>query len=734
MPPTLESLRQDAYRLYQAGDAAGAERLCRQILQTQPHFPEVVYLLGVIAADFGQRAPALELFRRAAQLDPMNAVYVNAQGEMHQPLGQLADAEACFRRAIALRPTYERAHNNLGLVLHGRGDIAGAAACYEEAIRVNPSYPTAHNNLGAVCQAEQRITEAQRHFERALTLRPTYPEAHFNLGTILQALGDPLAAALKYEQALKLRPGYGRAHLEMGRALMDLAQVKAAVDSFETATRLLPNDVSAHVQLANALQLLGRLDEALPAYDAALHLQPDHAEAFVQRFRVKQQLCDWSERDAALARIEADAVRQLAADEAVSIHPWFTLMLPWSGQRQLDVARRHARAFVQQAARCRTTPFPAPPRPSGRLRIGYLSRDLYDHPVGHVTHRLFGLHDRSRFEAHVYSFGPDDGSPYRQRIEREAEHFHDVFKQSVLETATAIAKDGIHVLVDMMGYTGMARTTTLALRPAPVQVQWLGYAGTMGAPFIDYLLSDNVVTPPEREGDFSERVVRLPQSFFITDPEPILNAPPARQEVGLPETGLVFCAFNGAFKIEPTMFAVWMRILAAVPDSVLWLNVGPPAARANLQRAAEAHGIRADRLRFAPHVKTKAEHLARLRHADLFLDTRYYNAHATGCDALRAGVPVLTCPGETFASRVGASLLTAVGLPRLIVADLEAYAARAIDLALHPEELRALHQQLLEDGARSPLFDARRFVQDLEHAYVEMWQRYERGESACFCN
>lgn len=725
-PPSLDSLRQEAYRLYQAGDAAGAERLCRQILEVQPRFPEIVYLLGVIAADFGHRAQALEIFRHASQLDPINAVYVNAQGEMLQQLGKVTEAEGCFQQAIALRPTYERAHNNLGLLLHARGDTAGATACYEEAIRVNPNYPTAHNNLGAVRQAQQRVAEAQYHFERALALRPSYPEAHFNLGTIQQALGNPLAAALRYEQALKLRPGYGRAHLEIGRALMDLAQVSAAVESFERAACLLPTDVAAHVQLANALQLLGRLDEALPAYDAALRLQPDHAEAFVQRFRVKQQLCDWSNRPAELARIEADANSQLATDEVVAIHPWFTLMLPWLGQRQLEVARRHARAFVQQAARCRTTPFPPPPPPQGRLRIGYLSRDLYDHPVGHVTHRLFGLHDRSRFEVHVYSFGPDDGSPYRQRIEQEAEHFHDVFKLSVLETAERIAAAGIHILVDMMGYTGMARTTTLALRPAPVQVQWLGYAGTMGAPFIDYLLSDSVVTPAERECDFSERIVRLPHSFFMTDPDQPLHEPPSRHEAGLPETGLVFCAFNGAFKIEPTMFAVWMRILAAVPNSILWLNVGPSVAQANLRREAEICGIRSERLVFATHVKTKGEHLARLRHADLFLDTRYYNAHATACDALRAGVPVLTCPGETFASRVAASLVTAVGLPELIVPDLEAYAARAISLASHPKELQRLKTRLRDAGPQSPLFDARGFVRDLERAFVEMWHEYSR--------
>jgi protein O-GlcNAc transferase len=396
-----------------------------------------------------------------------------------------------------------------------------------------------------------------------------------------------------------------------------------------------------------------------------------------------------------------------------------------SGVQILAASRGRAKNFQRFAES------PLPPasiKREGRLKIAYLSGDFYDHPVGHLVHGLFGLHDRGEFEIHAYSFGPDDLSHFRARIQNECEHFDDLRRLSLPDLARRIRDDGIHILVDMMGYTGIARTGAVAMRPAPIQVQWLGFPCTMGADFIDYMIGDPVVTPPHLAANYHENLVRLPHSFITGEADQqIADRPPTRREQNLPEDAVVFCCFNNAHKIDPSIFDIWMNILREVPNSVAWLSIRQATAQANLRQRAESRGISPDRLIFSVHVPSKADHLARHSLADLFLDTRYYNAHATACDALWSGVPVLTCPGETFASRVGASLVTSVGLSELIVANLDEYQRRAVELAKNPHSLRDLRDKLEKKRPTAPLFDAKRFVANLERAYRAMWETHAAG-------
>jgi predicted O-linked N-acetylglucosamine transferase (SPINDLY family) len=418
------------------------------------------------------------------------------------------------------------------------------------------------------------------------------------------------------------------------------------------------------------------------------------------------------------------------------------MSLPWPPQQQLLIARSHARSFEETARRSEKTHQPQEggrgpllrvpdPLSHGRLKIGYLSRDFYDHPVAHQMQSLFGLHDRERFEIHSYSFGPNDGSTYRKRIEQGCEHFHDVANLSVADLEGKIREDGIQILVDLMGYTGLARTACVARRPAPIQVNWLGYSGTTGASFIDYIIGDPQVTPLEHAENFSEKIVQLPHSYMVTDDEqPIAETAGKRADHGLPEEGLVFCCFNNAYKIDPGMFDIWMKVLRETPESVLWLSVGAPLARANLRREAEARGIDPKRIVFAEHVRSKAEHLARYRLADLFLDTSFYNAHATACDVLWAGLPLLTCAGETFASRVGMSFLTTMGVTELITHDLAEYERVAINLAHDHDQLYSLREKLASQRAGSPLFDTPRFVRGLEQAFEKIWEIHASGGPA----
>jgi predicted O-linked N-acetylglucosamine transferase (SPINDLY family) len=732
MSRSANELRDDAYRRYQAGDTAAAVRLCEQLLREDPRHADALYLLGAAAQEAGRLGEAAELIGRAVGLAPGNAVFLNTLGEVHLARGGAADAAACFRRAVALHPTYERAHNNLGRVLLAQGDLPAAAACFTEAARLNPTYPTGHNNLGAVLQAQGRLDDAAGRFRQALALRPDYPEAHCNLATVVQALGDPVAAASHFREAIRLRRDYPRAHHGLGRALEAVCDFPAALACYREAVRLKPDFVEALESLGNLLQLLPDWDGARAAFERVLGLQPGNAAAFGRLVFARQVLCEWRTRDADLARLWDDAARHLAAGRPTPVLPFYALTVPWSAEQQLAAARSHSDAIARDVGPLRQSlgPWPHPPGPDprGRLRVGYVSGEFRDHAVSHLVQGVFGLHDRRGFEVFAYSFGPDDGSPYRRRIARDCDHFRDLREASLAESARRVGDDRLHVLVDLQGHAGIPRLPLMALRPAPVQVNYLGHPGTTGADFIDYLIGDPVVTPPDRAAAYREQLVLLPHCYLATDhTQPVAESAGTRAGHGLPEGGVVFCAFNNSYKLEPERFGVWMRVLDRVPGSVLWLSPVAERVEQNLRREAEARGVAGGRLVFARRVAGKAEHLARHRLADLFLDTAVYNGHTTACDALWAGLPVLTAPGETFASRVAASLLRAVGLPGLIAADPAGYEERAVHLAHYPEALRGLREQLAARRTTWPLFDTPRLVQSLERAYRAMWDVYAAG-------
>jgi len=757
----LADLLARAAQHFAAGQHQEVQALCRQMLRMRPLHPEAMYLLGALAMDMKQPDEAVLLFHHAATLQPEQARYHNALGEAcsaigrleaaeesfreavridptfaqaHNALGQLFleanrldEAERAIRAAVAVQPDYERAHLNLGRVLHARGQPDAAIAAFKEALRLKPDYSTAHNNLGAALNTQRQFSQAMPHFRRALELQRDYPEAYFNLGVTLAATGDPAAAATQFASAIRLRPNYARAHSQLAQALVDLGQVAAAEAPLQSAVRLRPNDPTLHRQLGEVQRLLGKLGEARTAFDAAIRLHGDDVPALASRVYARLEMCDWNGLAADCDRLWQLAQGKIASGEPCSIPPMYLLSLPWSAARQLAIARSYARSFDRFAIAIPQRPAVSPIRPK-RLRIGYLSRDLYDHPIGHLLSGLFAKHDRQRFEVHVYSFGPDDASVYRRRCAEGCERFHDVAGQPLEQLDAAIRTDGIDILIDLMGYTGLGRTACLARRPAPIQAQWLGYAGTMGAPFIDYILGDPVVTPAALAVNFSEQIVRLPHSYMPTNDGQETSHTTTRTQHGLPTEGVVFCCFNNAAKIEPIIFERWMNVLHAVQASVAWLSVRNPTAQANLRREAAARNIDPGRLVFAAHVASKAEHLGRMALADLFLDTSWYNAHATAVDCLWAGVPLLTCPGETFSSRVAASLLTALGMPELIAANLDQYENTAIELARDKARQQQWRQKLIAARGTAPLWNTTAFTCGLERAYDQMWQLFATGQ------
>jgi predicted O-linked N-acetylglucosamine transferase (SPINDLY family) len=525
-------------------------------------------------------------------------------------------------------------------------------------------------------------------------------------------------------RAIAIHPGHAPACNSLGMALCDQRRLDEGAAFFRRALDADPGYALARINLANALVVGNRLDEAVAHYTEVLRHDPDNAKARAGRLKPLLDLCDWHAAEAEVAFL-VDRWRRDPEDPVLSaLTPFASLLVPFPPEMRLKVARRHSGRIANKVVR--EPPLRRSPRPGQvKLRIGYAAATFHNHATAHLAAGLFERHDHSRFEVFAYSFGIDDASEYRRRLAAAFDRFVDVRDEPHRVTAQRIADDRVDILVDLHGHTDGGRPEVLALRPAPVQVGFLGYPGTTGAPFIDYLIADRVVAPRSDWEWFSEKIVWMPASYQVNDAgQRLADRTPSRAEFALPERGFVFCAFNKHYKIEREMFGLWLRLLALVPGSVLWLLGGPGEDR--LRQAAARARVDPQRLVFAGKLP-KPEHLARHRLADLFLDTRYVNAHTTASDALWAGLPVLTCPGPTFAGRVAASLLRAVGLPELVADDLPAYEARALDLARHPERLGELRARLAANRLRTPLFDTAGFTRALERAYETMCERHASG-------
>ena len=572
---------------------------------------------------------------------------------------------------------------------------------------------TALCTLGIQLQEAGRLEEALETSLRVVELCPDWPEAHNNLGNVYLKLNRLDEAALAYREAIRRRPAYPEALSNLGLALANVGRLDDATLLFSHAIAAAPAWPDAYHNLANTLVDLGQTAEALAAYRQAVSLKPDFAEALAALVHLQRHACDWDGLEAAEGAL-LDLVRRGQARIAPLILMSLTGATPAD---HLAGARNWAAQFsVPTDSRL---PPPPPPVAGRRIRLGYLSADFHAHATAYLTAELFERHDRGRFEVFGYSFGPDDGSAMRRRLEAGFDHFVDLRALAHRDAAQRIRDDGIDLLIDLKGYTQNARPRILAYRPAPIQINWLGYPGTMGAEFIDAVLVDPVVAPGADQRFYDERLISLPDCYQPNDSQRPIALPPTRRACGLPERGVVFCCFNNSFKLTPVFFDAWSRLLAQVPGSVLWLLGANPLVEANLRAQALARGLDPDRLVFAPRLPL-AEHLARYLVADLFLDVAPYNAHTTASDALWAGLPVLTLRGTTFAGRVAASLLHAVGMPELVTNSLDEYEALALALARDPGRRATLRHRLEQGRTTAPLFDSRRFTAAIEAAFADL--------------
>jgi len=683
---TPAALLAEGVRLQQQGALAEAAVRFAELLRLEPGNADALYRLAQVSCQQGRFETGVELARAVLATDPRRARAHLLLGMALARLKRPHEALASFDCALAQAPDLADAHGNRGDALAALGRQSEAVASYDRALAIAPDSIDNWWNRGAALHELRRYDDALASYDRALALKPDFAEVHFNRGNALALLGRQGEALAAYDRALAIDPAYLDALNARGAALVKLKRHAEAVACFE---RMLARD-------------------------------PRHPRALGELAHCHLVTCDWD----AAARVAGELKRYLA-DDASIISPFVLLGLAVGPAVLADCTRRfvaHSIPSREPLARGRGVP------DRERIRVAYLSADFRSHATAFLAAGLFEQHDRSRFEVVGVSFGADDGSAMRARLIGSFDQFHDVAEHGDREIAELLRELSIDIAVDLKGHTEEARPGILAYRPAPVQVAYLGYPGPLQLDGIDYVIGDKVVLPFDQQPFYAEKIVHLPDSYQVNDANrPIAARMPARGELGLPERGLVFCCFNHSWKIAPDVFDVWMRLLRSSEASVLWLLQTNDPACANLRREARKRGVDPQRLVFAP-VCEPPEHLARIACADLFLDTLPCNAHTTASDALWAGVPVITCMGDTFAGRVAASLLHAAGLPDLVIDRLAAYEGLARKLAAEPALLHSLREGLARNRPRCALFDTGRFTRHIESAYMTMWEIARRGE------
>jgi protein O-GlcNAc transferase len=747
---------QQALALIHGGQLPQAEVLCRQVLAREPHNFNALQLLGHVALQSGDYPGAVQWLTAARSINPANAAVLSNLAVALLALRRPREALECCDRALALRPQYPEADCNRGNALCALDRSAEGLASYchaislapdfydayagctnalltlkrydealvscDQALRVAPRSAPAWCLRGTVLLKLKRAEEALQAFDGAIALSPESAEAVNNRGTALRDLRRPAEALAAYEQALRLRPEFAEVWCNVANIGLDAGRYIEALKHCEQALRIRPEFLEALNIQGTTLRLLKRYEEAASTYEKILAMAPGYGQALSYLLSARAHLCNWSEREAQSASI----IERVSAGESASA-PHAFLWICDSAAAQLKCARLYSAEQFPVAA-----PLWGGERYGhARLRIAYLSADFSDHPVAHLIAGVLERHDRGRFETFGVSLYRDPTAGAMQaRMQQAFEHFYDASEAGDRDVARHLRECEIDIAVDLTGHTRGGRLGILACRPAPVQINYLGFTGTSGAAYMDYLIADRIAIPDDQAQYFSERVVRMPHSFLPNDDRQLIaEETPLRRDLGLPDSEFVFCAFNNGYKLNPRMFDIWMRLLRETPGSVLWLRAGEAAVRANLEREAKIRGVAADRLVFAARVQAMDAHLARYRQADLFLDTLPYGAHATARDALWAGLPVLTCTGNAFATRVAASLLVALNLPELVTTNLEQYAAQALMLAHSPSVLAEVRAKLSDQRVRRPVFDTERYRRQLESAYFTMHERQQRGAS-----
>jgi protein O-GlcNAc transferase len=650
--------------------------------------------------------------------------------------GNLTEALAAFNKAIELNAKAAEAFHDRGVALQLSGNFTAAFDAFKRAVALTPTLDQAWFNGGCMLCAMQQPRKAIAWFKQALELNPYSAHTHYNLANAYKAVGKIKDSVDAYRRCLRLDPEMPEAHNNLGTVLMSVGELEQAGKCVQRAIDLKGDYVQALYNWGLVLSRQQRVDDAIEMANRCLSVDPKYGDALALLVSVLQQSCEWYTLDDANTKLDCLTAKQLQAGTRPSESPFLAFTRGDDAKRNFTIARAWGQwAALKYGARQLQLEFDCSRQEKDhtQLNIGYLSERFRDAATGHLMAGLFSLHDRRKFNISAYSWGKDDGSYYRRKIEQGVDQFVDIGGLSDEDAALKIKQDRIDILVDLMGWMHGNRIGILARKPAPVQTGYLGYPGTTGAPFIDFIIADRVVIPEAHRQFFSEKVIWLPNCYQVTDPaSPFDERATSRKAHGLPEDAMVLCCFSTDYKIERRVFAAWMQVLKAHGASVLWLLVRSETAKENLRRQAESFGIASHRLVFADPLPKK-KHLSRLTLADLALDTMTVNGHTTITDALLADIPVITCQGNHFASRVGSSILRSVGLGKLVTHSVDEYANLIKTLAQDKARLKSLKEMLVKNKAVYPLFDTQRFVRDLETVFLQMWRCYRSDTPMWSC-
>ena len=713
-PNNSDALIKKGFALHMEGHLMEAAKFYFAALKVDSNHFDALHLLGCIAADNNDYENAFTYFLKAIEVKPTEAaVYSNFGMALHQS-GKPKEAINFFKKALEVNQNLVEAVYNLAGSYQEIGESELAAEEYEKYLIANPKSFQGFNNIGNVYQKLGKFDQAIHSYNQAIKLKDSFPEPFNNRGNLYYLLQQYPLALRDMNQAIAIKPNYAEAFNNRGNVHEKMGNFNEALADFQKAIDLEESYAEPYHNRANLLVNAGYHEQALPNYRRALELKPTYEYVEGTAFYTQLHICNWSNFEPQLAQFMTRA----ALGQKVA-PPFHAVALLDSGILQKQIAETWI-ADKHPPSLTSFLPELIPPARGPKIRLAYFSADFHNHATMYLMAKLFECHDRSQFELFAFSFGPDSTDVMRQRAVAAFDHFLDVRGQSDLEIATLSRKLQIDIAVDLKGFTQHSRTSIFAYRAAPVQVNYLGYPGTMGAPYMDYIIADRVLVPLGSEQFYTEKVIYMPHSYQVNDDERLIaNTTYTRAQLGLPETDFVFCCFNNNYKILPSTLDSWLRILAAVPQSVLWLLEDNPTAAKNLQQAVRDRGGDPNRLVFAQRMPL-AEHLARHRQADLFLDTLPCNAHTTASDALWAGLPVLTMAGEAFAGRVSASLLKTMDLPELIASTQAEYEKCAISIAQNPRWLAELKTKLAERRHTSPLFKTQQYTRDLEAAYQDM--------------
>jgi predicted O-linked N-acetylglucosamine transferase (SPINDLY family) len=730
--------------LARRGDADAAVRLYREILAQFPQnkqardglasiagsggsnqrptalntSKEIEHLIALYSA--GRLQEALALGLPLVSLNPEDAMLLNLFGAICSGLGNTERAISSFTRAIELVPDFPGAYTNLASAYHAAGRHEEAISTYREAIRLDQSDGDNYFNLGNTLCDMGKQEQAVSAFLKAVELSPGQAIAWNNLGISLAKLQRFLEAVKSFEKAIEIKPDYADAHLNLGNTRKTQRKFERALASYHRAIELRPDNAEALFNQAQTYSAMKETELAISALSQAVSLAPDSVKYRATLRFQRAHLCDWEPMDA------DESIFPDPESQQNSIEPFALFHLQDTPGTIRKSAEFHASYYGGMEEIDGSN---LPMNRSGPVRVGYFSADFHNHPVLQLLIRILELSDKRRVSQHAFSFGPRSEHELRHRVIKAVDKFHDVRNMRDREIAQLARSEEIDIAVDLTGYTRNSRSGIFAYRAAPIQVNYLGYPGTSGAPWMDYILADKVIIPEDSVEHYSEKIIYLPNCYMPRDNTSVIAATiPSRKSENLPDSSFVFCCFNKSYKFSKREFNIWMRLLGEVKDSVLWLKIGNVKAQENLKHEARQRGVNSDRLVFAGYTENMADHLARYRLADLFLDSFNHNAHTTANDALWAGLPIVTKSGASFSSRVCGSLLNAVNLPELITYSEKDYEELALELAQNPDKLSTLRLKLAENHADTPLFDSEGFTKNLESAFEQVHQRYVLGE------